>query len=65
MGFDNAHGGIMPAGSKFKHAGKRFAFDHRHRYAADEGVLYEFDTGYKLVEDFYIEVDRVLKEILC
>ena len=65
MGFDNAHGGIKPGGSKFKHAGTRFAFDHRHRHAADVGVLYELDTGYKLVEDFYIEVDRVLKEILC
>lgn len=65
MGFDNAHGGVKPAGSKLKHAGKRFAFDHRHRHAADEGVLYEFDSAYKLVEDFYIEVDRVLKELLC
>lgn len=65
MGFDNAHGGIKPAGSKFKHAAKRFAFDHRHRHATDAGVLYEFDTAYKLVEDFYTEVDRVLKEILC
>jgi hypothetical protein len=65
MGFDNAHGGVKPAGSRFKHTGKRFAFDHRHRHATDEGVLYEFDTAYKLVEDFYSEVDRVLKEILC
>lgn len=65
MGFDNAHGGIRPVGSKFKHAGKTYAFDHRHRNATDEGVLYEFDTAYKLVEDFYLEVDRVLKEILC
>ncbi|HEV7814690.1 MAG TPA: DUF6516 family protein [Janthinobacterium sp.] len=64
MGFDNAHGGVKPVGSKFKHAGKRFPFDHRHRHAKDEGVLYEFDTAYKLVEDFYSEVDRVLKGIL-
>jgi hypothetical protein len=26
-------------------------------------VLYEFDTAYQLVSDFYAEVDRVLKEI--
>ena len=63
MGFDNAHGGIKPAGSKFKYAGRRFSFDHRHRHATDAGVLYEFDTAYKLLEDFYVEADRVLKEI--
>jgi len=25
--------------------------------------LYEFDTAYQLVSDFYAEVDRVLKEV--
>ena len=62
IGFDNAHG-VKPVGSRFKHAGKRFPYDHRHRHALDEGVLYEFDTAYQLVSDFYAEVDRVLKEI--
>ena len=61
IGFDNAHG-VKPVGSRFKHAGKKFAYDHRHRHALDEGVLYEFDTAYQLVSDFYAEVDRVLKE---
>ena len=62
IGFDNAHS-VRPAGSHFKHAGKRFPYDHRHRHALDEGVLYEFDTAYQLVSDFYAEVDRVLKEV--
>jgi hypothetical protein len=62
IGFDNAHS-VRPAGSRFKHAGKRFPYDHRHRHALDEGVLYEFDTAYQLVSDFYAEVDRVLKEV--
>ncbi len=62
IGFDNAHG-VMPAGSRFKHAGKKFPYDHRHRHAEDEGVLYEFDTAYQLLSDFYAEVDRVLKEV--
>jgi hypothetical protein len=62
IGFDNADG-VKPVGSRFKHAGKRFPYDHRHRHALDEGVLYEFDTAYQLVSDFYAEVDRVLKEI--
>ena len=62
IGFDNAHS-VRPAGSRFKHAGKRFPYDHRHRHALDEGVLYEFDTAYQLVSDSYAEVDRVLKEV--
>ena len=62
IGFDNAHN-VKPVGSRFKHAGKKFPYDHRHRHALDEGVLYEFDTAYQLVSDFYAEVDRVLKEI--
>jgi hypothetical protein len=62
IGFDNAHS-VKPVGSRFKHAGKKFPYDHRHRHALDEGVLYEIDTAYQLVSDFYAEVDRVLKEI--
>lgn len=62
IGFDNAHS-VKPVGSHFKHAGKRYPYDHRHRHALDEGVLYEFDTAYQLVSDFYAEVDRVLKEV--
>jgi outer membrane receptor for Fe3+-dicitrate len=46
-----------------RHAGSRFPYDHRHRHTLDEGVLYEFDTAYQLLSDFYTEVDRVLKEI--
>ena len=62
LGFDNAHG-VKPVGSRFMHAVKRFPYDHRHRHALDQGVLYEFDTAYQLVSDFYAEVDRILKEI--
>jgi hypothetical protein len=63
MGFDNAHGGIRPAGSRLRHAGKQYPYDHRHRSAADSGVTYEFNTAYQLISDFYAEVDRVLKEV--
>jgi hypothetical protein len=61
MGFDNAHA-VSPVGSLFKHAGKKYPYDHWHRYATDQGVLYEFDSAYQLLSDFYAEVDRVLKE---
>ncbi len=63
IGFDNAHG-VKPVGSQFKHAGRKFPYDHRHRHITDVGVLYEFETAYQLVMDFYAEVDRVLKEVL-
>ena len=63
IGFDNAHGGIKPEGSRFLHAGKKHAYDHKHRSATDAGVLYEFDTAYQLLSDFYAAVDRVLKEV--
>jgi len=63
IGFDNAHSGIRPEGSRFLHVGKKYPYDHRHRNATDSGVLYEFDTAYQLVGDFYAEVDRVLKEV--
>jgi len=63
IGFDNAHGGITPEGSRFKHVGKKYPYDHRHRNVKDSGVLYEFDTAYQLLSDFYTEVDRALKEV--
>jgi hypothetical protein len=62
LGFDNAHA-VQPTGSHFRHAGKRYPFDHRHRHAQDEGVLYEFNTATRLLMDFYEEVDRVLKKV--
>ena len=63
MGFDNAHGGVKPAGSHFLHVGKQYPYDHRHRSAKDSGITYEFNTAYQLISDFYAEVDRVLKEV--
>lgn len=63
IGFDKAHGGIKPEVSRFLHVGKKYPYDHKHRDVTDGGVLYEFDTAYQLVSDFYAEVDRVLKEV--
>jgi len=63
MGIDNAHGGIKPAGSHFLHVGKKYPYDHMHRNATDIGTLYEFNTAYQLISDFYAEVDRILKGI--
>jgi hypothetical protein len=51
LGFDNAH-----TVAKGKPA------DHWHRNAIDAGRRYEFDSPEKLLSDFWLQVDRVLKE---
>jgi Family of unknown function (DUF6516) len=60
LGYDNAHAVKPP--KKFKFAGQRLPYDHRHRSASDKGVPYAFESAYRLLEDFFAEVDRVIKE---
>lgn len=57
-GYDNAHGVRPP---KKGYAGRRLAYDHRHRVARDKGVPYFFESPQKLLEDFFAETDRVIK----
>ena len=61
LGYDNAHAVKLP--KKFKFAGQRLAYDHKHRNIYDQGVPYEFQNAYQLLMDFFAEVDRVLEEI--
>jgi hypothetical protein len=61
LGFDNAHAVKPP--KRRRYAGRRLAYDHRHRHARDKGVPYEFKSAQQLLEDFFAEVDRVLEEI--
>lgn len=61
LGYDNAHA-VKPPG-KFKYAGTRLPYDHRHRHVSDKGVPYAFRDAYQLLSDFFTEVDRVLQEI--
>jgi len=60
LGYDNAHAVKRP--KKFKFAGQRLPYDHRHRTASDKGVPYAFESAYRLLEDFFAEADRVIKE---
>lgn len=60
LGYDNAHAVKPP--KKFKFAGRRLPYDHRHRTSSDKGVPYEFESPQRLLEDFFAEVDRVIKE---
>ena len=60
LGYDNAHAVKPPR--KFKFAGRRLPYDHRHRMSNDKGVPYAFESVDRLLEDFFAEVDRVIKE---
>ena len=60
LGYDNAHAVKLPA--KFKFAGRRLPYDHRHRTSTDMGVPYLFGSAQGLLEDFFAEVDQVIKE---
>lgn len=61
LGYDNAHAVKPPR--KFKFAGQRLAYDHKHRHISDKGVPYEFQHAHQLLVDFFAEVDRLLREI--
>ena len=61
LGYDNAHAVKVPR--KIKYAGRRLPFDHKHRHVSDKGKPYGFESAYQLLEDFFNDVDRVLKEV--
>ncbi len=60
LGYDNAHAVKLP--KKFKFAGHRLPYDRRHRTSSDTGVPYLFESPQGLLEDFFAEVDRVIRE---
>ena len=60
LGFDNAHAIKLP--KKFKFAGQRLPYDHKHRHASDQGVPYQYVDAYELLSDFFTEVDAVLAQ---
>jgi hypothetical protein len=61
LGYDNAHAVKPP--KKFKYAGTRLPYDHKHRHVSDKGVPYEFKDAHQLLSDFFKEADRVLEEV--
>lgn len=58
LGYDNAHAVKPP--KKFKFAGRRLAYDHKHRHVSDKGAPYAFVDAHQLLSDFFTEVDQVL-----
>jgi len=61
MGFDNAHAVKSRKRGKFK--GRIVAYDHQHKSAIDKGTSYVFASAQQLLEDFFTEVNRILKEV--
>jgi hypothetical protein len=57
--FDNAHAAERPGGKFVKTAE---AYDHWHRTADDPGRPYVFTSATQLLDDFWREVKRVMKE---
>jgi hypothetical protein len=59
LGFDNAHAVPHRGG---RHVKAKAAADHWHRTADDPGRPYEFVSVEKLLEDFFAEAERILRE---
>ncbi len=61
LGFDNAHAVKTMSKAKFK--GRVIAYDHKHSSATDTGTPYTFSSAQQLLNDFFNEVNRILKVV--
>ncbi len=59
VGFDNAHAAAAK-GSRYKK--RPVAADHWHRTESDPGRPYAFKDAETLIDDFFAEVERALRE---
>jgi len=57
--FDNAHAAPRPGGRFVKVSP---AYDHWHRDESDPGRPYKFTTATQLLDDFWTEVKRTMRE---
>ena len=57
LGFDNAHA-IRPA--KKGYAARKTTWDHRHN--REKVLPYEYESAGKLLEDFWLEVEKIMGE---
>jgi hypothetical protein len=60
LGFDNAH--AIEHGGKTNVAPRR-VYDHWHNHENNPGMPYDFINAGKLLEDFWLEVDKVIKRL--
>ncbi len=63
LGFDNAHPVRLNAKGKLagRYRGRIVAWDHQHRSSDDQGTAYEFSSAQQLLQDFFTEVNAVIK----
>lgn len=61
MGFDNAHAVQPKKGSRFR--GRRVVYDHKHVDEKDKGTPYDFSSAAQLLEDFFDEANRIVREV--
>ncbi len=59
LGFDNAHPAPHRGG---RHVRRRQEADHWHRTTGDRGRPYAFISVERLLEDFFREAERILKD---
>lgn len=60
LGYDNAHS--VKGSGRFKPGAHRLPHDHRHRHISDPGMPYAYSTAFRLLSDFFKDVDVVLSE---
>lgn len=58
LGFDNAH--AVQSGKKYK--GRTIKYDHMHKNHLDKGTPYEFKDAHQLLNDFFEQVNRIIKD---
>ena len=61
LGFDNAHS--IKTRKRGRFTGRCIAYDHKHMNPGDKGVAYVFESAEQLLSDFFVEVDKLLKEM--
>jgi Family of unknown function (DUF6516) len=60
VGYDNAHSPKIGSGPSSLSRSRALAFDHRH--FKGKVTPYEFGSPEKLLEDFWLDVEKILKE---
>ena len=60
MGYDNAHSPDVGSGPSRRSRRRSLSYDHRHYREVTRA--YAFETPAKLLEDFWADVERILKE---
>ena len=61
LGFDNAH--AVKSRRAGGYSGQIIEYDHKHMSMKDKGTPYVFTDAQHLLEDFFSEVNRIMKEV--